>query len=261
MMDFREYEFDLQLFGRAETERVRVFAESRDRGFTAAALHAVDPDNVYSLTLVRDGDHSLSADRWRPSPEENKLGSLPGGRTDLFRNSCRAYVVQMRRFTDPGDRLQESIGAPRRADAFTAAVVVSGYWDIRVARLVAVGSDERATEYHWLDPRCQYGGTVLDLECVLPRDQAAVPARETTREAGRAKSRGRGTVVPRLPLEEEEEEENVKKLALDSEGYGTSVMTYDSWLRRRNLRKSEWKDVPDKRRSAADWSWSRNWRA
>ena len=232
MVDFREYEFNMRIFGRVETDRVTVFAESRTRSFTAAALHAVDTDSVYSLMLVRDGDQTLSADRWRPSREENKLGGLPGGRMDLFRNSCRAYVVQMERFTDPGDRLQASISAPRRADAFTAAVVVCGYGDdIRVARLVAVGSDARGTEYHDLDPSRKYGGTALDLECVLPRDQAAGPARETTRDEGRAKSRRRGTVVASVPREEEEEA-NVEKPAPDSEGCGISIMKYDAWMRR-----------------------------
>ena len=238
MVDFREYEFDMQLFGRVEPERVAVLAESRTRAFTAAALHAVDPDNVYSLTLVRDGHYALSADTWRPSPEENKLSGLPGGRTDLFRNACRAYVVQMRRFTDPGDLVQESIGAPRRADAFTAAVVVSGYGDdIRVARLVAVGSDAEATEYHDLDPSRQYGGTVLDLECVLPRDRATAPTRETTREERRAKNRRSTRVAPVPP--EEEGKGRGEKPADDSEGYGISVMTYDSWLRRRDLQKGQ----------------------
>ena len=164
----RVYELEVVPFDEGETEIIEVYAENRGRAFTAAALHASDPANVCSLTLLRDGGREVARD-FALAPRENQTLVPPHGEVNLYRNECRlcrAYSVEMSLFSDPGDLRRESIGAPRRPDAFTAALMASGAPDdVRTARLMAVAYDSTGEAGYWHFERGRpFGGTAIDLE-------------------------------------------------------------------------------------------------
>ena len=210
------YELIVQPFGSDQSKHVAVYAENRGRAFTAAALHHDDPDNVFKITLMREGERVLrggdasaciasSATPVVCDDEEEWLYRIPSP-DEVGRGSV--YTVRMTTFD--GTSVTAPVAAPRRPDAFTAAVVHSRTPDaIQMAWLACIDvvQEGRGRSVSFKD-NLQYGGVVSDLAGSVRE----APAGESAPDAGRAASCGTGTVAPPLPAEEERKEGDVRVL-------------------------------------------------
>ena len=135
----REREFDLlaSMFG-GEEQEVTVTAANRAQCFTAAVLGTSDPNNVYSVTLLRDAGRELDPYETGGGVEVDdpwpRGARYRGG--DLYDESPRhrVYHVGLELFSGVDTVL--GVYAPSRAASFTAAVIYSATPDdIRLAHL------------------------------------------------------------------------------------------------------------------------------
>ena len=159
----RPFEFELTLFGGGR-EQVQVMASSRAVGFTAAALQAADPNNVWKVRLLRDRGRYLPEDEDLSDPDvpvvisEGEYSPRGFGRPIP---SWRGYDVYFELFTLAIAR--EYVRVPGRPNVFSAGAIASEYPDsvmeVRIDSIVDNGAFQ-----HEVDGRKMYGGVTVDLK-------------------------------------------------------------------------------------------------
>ena len=159
----RPFQFELTLFGSGR-EQVQVMASSRAVGFTAAALQAADPNNVWKVRLLRDSGRYLPEAEDLSDPDvpvvisEGEYSPRGFGRTIP---SWRGYSVYFELFTLGAD--DEYVCVPGRPNVFSAGAIASRYPDRVMEVSIYLIVDDGGFE-HEVDGRKMYGGVTVDMK-------------------------------------------------------------------------------------------------
>ena len=159
----------MKAFADGEVEIVTVFAENRPRAFSSAVLAAVDPANVYQVTLLADNGRKVDRDDLDellkvPPEYRTSYGVLP---PTVVRT--RTYWLDIYLFG--GSETYGAVPVRGRVEAFAMAVMVSctpeHVWRVALEAVdrqfvVIPRGDEFPDECNF-DRTKKYGGITFDL--------------------------------------------------------------------------------------------------